>query len=184
MSEERTISEQELIDRCRQNDQEAFLSLVRRHEQRIAATVIGMLGPCAEADDIGQETFIRFFRHLDSFHGESSAATYLTRIAVNLCINEINRRKRQRLLFPFSLHDQTPDLPAEEYNYEHREQSDLVQTAMQKLTPKLRSVLVLRLIDGYSIKETAAILKIAEGTVLSRLARAQEKLQSIVSLLE
>jgi len=65
----------------------------------VAATVIGMLGHCPEAEDIGQETFIRFYKSLDKFRGDASVGTYLTRIAINLSLNEIKRRRRQRKFF-------------------------------------------------------------------------------------
>ena len=61
--------------------------------------MIGMLGHCTEAEDIGQETFIRFYKSLNRFRGESSISTYLTRIAINLSLNEIKRRQRHRKYF-------------------------------------------------------------------------------------
>lgn len=137
-----------------------------------------MLGQCPEADDVGQETFIRFYKSLPNFRGDSSAATYLTRIAINLSLNEIKRRKRRRLFFVKST-DDVKDMPAEMIS-DDDEMKGLVQRAIQKLEPKFRSVVVLRLMEGCSTRETAKILKLPEGTVLSRLARAQQKLGKIL----
>jgi len=137
-----------------------------------------MLGQCPEADDVGQETFIRFYKSLSNFRGDSSAATYLTRIAINLSLNEIKRRKRRMLFFVKST-DDVKNLSAE-MTLDDNEMKNLVQRAIQKLEPKFRSVIVLRLMEGYSTKETAKILKLPEGTVLSRLARAQQKLKKIL----
>jgi RNA polymerase sigma-70 factor (ECF subfamily) len=96
---EEKISEKELVIKAKNGDKNAFKQLVKQNEHRVAATVIGMLGHCPEADDVGQEVFIRFHQALDKFRGESSIGTYLTRIAINLSLNELKRRKRQNLRF-------------------------------------------------------------------------------------
>ncbi len=80
--------------RAPEGDEEAFRCLVERYEGAVAATVIGMLGPGGEVDDVGQEVFVRFYRALDRFRGDSSLKTYLTRIAINLSLNELKRRRR------------------------------------------------------------------------------------------
>lgn len=174
------VNETELVDAARNRDQDAFHTLVIRHQAKVAATVIGMLGRGPEAEDIGQETFIRFYKALPRFRGDSKVGTYLTRIAVNLCINEIRRRQlRQRFYFNDgeSKMINAPDRKASSNPGEAR---NLVQQGLKKMAPKFRSVLVLRLINGYSTRETAEILKLPAGTVLSRLARAQEKLKIIL----
>jgi hypothetical protein len=93
----------QLIAAARDGDPRAFANLVERYENKIARTVIAMLGDSAEADDVGQETFIRFYRSLDSFREESALGTYLTRIAINLSLNELKRRKRRGLFFGSSV---------------------------------------------------------------------------------
>src|SRR5436305_3723705 len=89
----------ELIARARAGDDRAFATLVDRYEGAVATTVIGMLGPGDDADDVGQETFIRFHRALGSFRGESSLKTYLVHIAMNLSLNALKRRRRSVLRF-------------------------------------------------------------------------------------
>jgi RNA polymerase sigma-70 factor (ECF subfamily) len=147
----------------------------------VAATVIGMLGPTPEAEDVGQETFIRFYQSLKKFRGDSSIGTYITRIAINLSLNELKRRKRQRTYFSSKSADQIENVPETRPENEQGEIKDLVQKGLQKLEPKFRAVIVLRLIDGYSTQETAEILNLPKGTVLSRLARAQIKLRKILA---
>ena len=157
-----------------------------RYESRVAATIIGMLGQCGEAEDVGQETFMRFYKSLTRFKGESSVGTYLIRIAINLSINELKRRQRRNRLF----HTSTgPGIEMESFpsgpsaanpSPEQEERKILVRQALQKLEPRFRVVIVLRLIDGYSTREAAQILKLPTGTVLSRLARAQKKLKKIL----
>lgn len=174
------MTEEKLLIAAREGDDRAFKELVVRFEPIVARTVIGMLGDCPEAEDVGQETFIRFYKALPRFRGESSVKTYLTRIAMNLSLNELKRRKRTLLRFTKK--------PVEEYhNLADRRQErgldvdkERVWMAIEELEAKFRSVVVLRLIDGYSTEETARILKIPLGTVLSRLSRGQRRLRELL----
>ena len=143
--------------------------------------MIGMLGYTTEAEDIGQETFVRFYQSLNQFRGESSIGTYLTRIAINLSLNEIRKRRRRRDLFFTKNENTVENVPDTIDLKDQKETKTLVQLGLQKLPPKFRSVIVLRLIDGYSTEETAKILNLPVGTVLSRLARAQMKLREILT---
>jgi len=175
------LTDEKLVSRAQKGDNEAFRELVRRYESLVAGTVIGMLGKCAEADDVGQETFIRFYRSLKKFRGESKLGTYLTRIAINLSLNQLKRRKRRSNRFFSTPVDELHDLPDENATAEPNEDREIVQQALGRLEIKFRSVIVLRLIDGYSTEETANILKIPVGTVLSRLSRAQQKLKELLT---
>ena len=175
------MTDQEIITEIRKGNDSVFKEIVMKYESQVAATVIGMIGNCDEADDIGQEVFIRFYHSMKRFRGDSSIGTYLTRIAINLSINELKRRKRRKLFFT----DQPEnDIKNHLVNNEALPDSydrEFIHRAIQKLDTKFRSVVVLRFLDGYTTKETAAILKIPQGTVLSRLARAQEKLKELLS---
>jgi len=174
-----------LLREAKAGNNAAFTALVTRYEQQIAATIIGMLGYCAEADDIGQETFIRFYKALHKFRGEAKLSTYLTRIAINLSLNELKRRQRKRWFSFFSREgEKVWEVPDHLHLTEaQRQTQNMVQQALQQLAPKYRSVLVLRLLDGYSTKETAEILQLPLGTVLSRLSRGQQQLKVIISKL-
>ena len=157
-----------------------FPDLIKQYEGLVSSTIIGMIGNCSEVDDIGQEVFVRFYNALDKFRGDSTIGTYLTRIAINLSLNEIKRRKRRNQMF-FHSDMHVFEIEDKDINPEKDENRELIQRAIQELSPKFRSVIVLRLIDGYSTEETAKILKVPIGTVLSRLARAQKKLKEILS---
>lgn len=178
------LTDAALIEATKNGSQHAFQALVERYESRVASTVIGMLGHVPEADDVGQETFIRFYRNLENFQGQASVGTYITRIAINLSLNEIKRRKRRSFFSIFSPSDdeEMPALDIEDPNAtaEYDDTADLVHWALQQLDPKFRSVLVLRLLEGYSTKETADILALPTGTIMSRLTRAQQKLKDIL----
>jgi len=179
--QETKLEEQELIASVLNGNNNAFKDIVKKYESRIAATVIGMLGHCTEAEDIGQETFIRLYQSLHKFRGESSLATYLTRIAINLSLNEIRRRGRHRRTYLTNYEEKIEKLADTANHNEQKEMRELIQRGLQKLPAKFRSVIVLRLIDGYSTEETANILNLPVGTVLSRLSRAQMKLKKVLS---
>lgn len=174
-------SDQELIGQSKLGDQLAFQQLVERHQQRVRKTVIGMLGQQAAADDVAQEVFIRFYNALNDFKGEAKLETYLTRIAINLSLNELKRRQKHQKRFLFFQRDdqnlQIEDRNANPGNFDTKE---MIQKALQKLEPEFRSVVVLRLIEGYSVKEAAEILELPQGTIASRLARGQKKLQTVL----
>lgn len=175
--EQENIDNAELIRRCRTGEQKAYTELIRRYKGRVASTVFGMLGRCDEADDVGQEVFIRFFNSIDNFRGEASPGTYLTRIAINLSINELRRRKLRRFLSIEKMREDGIEITDTDWKGSPEEDRELVEKGLQQLSAKYRSVLVLRLIEGYSTEETAKILNLPAGTVLSRLARAQMKLR-------
>ncbi|MCG8327625.1 MAG: sigma-70 family RNA polymerase sigma factor [Chitinophagales bacterium] len=172
--------DQQLLAKARQGDEHSFRCIVQKYEQAVYATTIGMLGNTADAEDITQEVFIRFHRSLHQFKGEASLGTYLTRIAINLSINEQKKRKRRRWMS--IQRTESPDLQISDptQSPERSDLQDALKKALQILEPDFRSVLVLRLVDGYSVQETAEILQLPMGTVASRLARAQKKLQEIL----
>ncbi len=169
------------IQQSRDGDKAAFAKLVRKYEPVVASTVTGMLGYGEDAEDVGQMVFIRFYNALKDFRGEAALATYLTRISINLSLNEIKKRNRRNIfVINRRSDDPEPDLPDERNESQAYDAKEAVNKALQKLEPKFRSVVVLRMLQGYSTTETAKMLKIPAGTVLSRLARAQDKLKEIL----
>lgn len=170
-----------LLDRVRQGDADAWKTFVDQYEGVVAATVIGMIGRGPDAEDIGQEVFIRFFRNAANFRGDADVSTYLTRSAINLSLNAIKRRQRMRRWFfgPPEDRFEAPELPADKA-LERTELGTLVSSAIRALPADFRSVAVLRLVQEHSTAETAAILGIPEGTVMSRLSRAQKRLREML----
>jgi len=171
------MTENELLEHARQGDHRAFQSLVECFGQPIATVVKGILGDCTEAEDVGQEVFIRFYKSMHQFNGKSTLKTYLTCIAVNLSLNELKKKKSALSFSNKELPNKFMVQQADDRKFEDQE---LIDKALNLLPYKQRSIVVLRLMQGYSVKETANILKIPEGTVLSRLSRAQETLQRIL----
>lgn len=176
-------AEQALVERARAGDHDAFRTLVERYEDLVAATVTGMLGSGPEADDVGQDVFIRFYEALDQYRGDGGLAPYLTRIAVNLSLNALERRKRKRQRLHSRDGDAPPPEPARggQRDAQAFDRKELVQRALQQLSDKHRTVIVLRIINGYSTRETAELLDVPMGTVLSRLHRAQKNLKSLLA---
>jgi RNA polymerase sigma-70 factor (ECF subfamily) len=178
------LEDQKLVERARDGDKAAFSGLVRKYEQTVAGVVIGMLGLGADAEDVGQNVFIRFYKALDDYRAEAALGTYLTRIAINLSLNELKRRQRMNMFF-YKPAPGSPeiDLKDEQDRQDEYDTKQAVNHALQQLESKFRSVVVLRMLQGYSTKETADILKLPLGTVLSRLSRAQEKLKDLLKYL-
>ncbi|MDX2302759.1 MAG: sigma-70 family RNA polymerase sigma factor [Microscillaceae bacterium] len=170
----------ELIEKVKSGNENAFRILVERYEKKIAKVVIGLLGNTVEAEDVGQEVFVRFFRKINAFKGESSLGTYLTRIAINLSLNEIKRQKRRQWLL-FSL--ESPSVKSQKsthFNYENTDFQAIILSAIQRLKADFRVVAVLRFVEEYSAQETADLLKLPLGTVQSRTARARERLRELL----
>jgi len=167
-----------LVARAKRGDDDAFRRLVERHQSAVARTVCGMLGSGDDADDVGQETFVRFHQSMGSFRGDSSVRTYLVRIAMSSALNALRSQKRRDLRFVRDtaagekVADERVSLPGSDDDQTHR-----IRLALDSLRPDHRAVVVLRLLEERSTRETAEILQIPDGTVLSRLSRAVQQLR-------
>ncbi len=172
------LPDMQLIQNVREGDLSSFGVLMSKHKEKVASVILSMLGDEDATEDVGQEVFIRFYKTIDKFKGDSQLSTYLTRIAINLSINEIKRRKKRDFVSFDVLYSTEGSDPSDRVNSpENRDLKEILESAIQTLDSKYRKVVVLRLVNGYSTKETAEILNIPLGTVLSRLARGQKKLQ-------
>jgi len=180
----RQTDESELIKASIGGDKEAFGEIVNRYRKMVARTVKGMLGDSVYAEDIGQEVFIKLFYSLSEFRGEAKLSTYIQKISVNLTLNEIKRRKRFSSMFSQKGNDEMHEFDVADVDSEgRRDAKELVNKALMSLDPKFRIIVTMRMLQGYSTKETAEILDLPLGTVLSRLSRAQEQLKEILDKL-
>jgi RNA polymerase sigma-70 factor, ECF subfamily len=176
--------ENDLVKASLDGDKQAFGLIVKRYQKMVARTVRGMLGDYAFADDIGQEVFIKLYYSLSEFRGEAKLSTYIQRIAVNLTLNEIKRRKRFFSMFSQKGNHEMHEFEIADHDTEERkEAAEIVNKALQAMDPKFRVIVTMRMLQGYSTKETAEILNLPLGTVLSRLSRAQEQLKGILKKL-
>jgi len=173
--------EKELVKASLDGDKMAFGEIVNRYQKMVARTVKGMLGDSIFAEDVGQEVFINLFYSLNEFRGESKLSTYIQKIAVNLTLNEIKRRKRFFSMFSQKANNEMYEFEiADRDSEERREAAEIVNKALMAMDPKFRIIITMRMLQGYSTKETAEILDLPLGTVLSRLSRAQEQLRNIL----
>jgi RNA polymerase sigma-70 factor, ECF subfamily len=176
--------ENELLKGALDGDKKAFGEIVTRYQKMVARTVKGMLGNSVFAEDIGQEVFIKLYNSLSKFRGEAKLSTYIQKIAVNLTLNEIKRRKRFFSMFSQKENNEMYEFEVADHNNEERKEAiEIVNKALLSMDPKFRIIVTMRMLQGYSTKETAEILDLPLGTVLSRLSRAQEQLRIILGKL-
>jgi RNA polymerase sigma-70 factor (ECF subfamily) len=176
--------ENELVKSSLEGDKNAFGEIVKRYQGMVARTVKGMLGDTVFAEDIGQEVFINLYNSLPEFRGEAKLSTYIQRIAVNLTLNEIKRRKRFFSMFSQKGNSEMHEFEiADQDDAERKDAKEIVSKALMKMEPRFRIILTMRMLQGYSTKETAEILDLPLGTVLSRLSRAQEQMRGILNKL-
>jgi RNA polymerase sigma-70 factor (ECF subfamily) len=189
-SEGDKVSDLTLVRRSQEEDVSAYDQLVRRYQERIYATIYHMTSNHEDANDLVQETFIKAYRALKSFKGDSSFYTWVYRIAVNKTINFLKQRKNR---VQMSLNDvdfnveNDPDLvalisdktPRRDLNL--AELQEKLNEAMQKLSEHHRMVVTLHDIQGLSHEEIGAIMDCNVGTVRSRLFYARQQLQAYLS---
>jgi RNA polymerase sigma-70 factor (ECF subfamily) len=186
--------DRELVRRFNAGDESAFLEIMTHYREKLFPIVLSLLRNRADAEEIVQDTFIRAHRGLARFRGDSSLATWLHRIAVNLARNRywyfFRRRRHATLSLDCPLGDDSeatftelvasadPD-PARTATTE--EFAQLVETCMERLDPRHREILTLRNLLHRSYDEIAAALGINVGTVKSRIARARENLRALLA---
>lgn len=179
-----TAEEQDLVKASLNGDKQAFGEIVKRYQRMVARTVKGMLGDTVYAEDIGQEVFVNLFYSLAGFRGEAKLSTYIQKIAVNLTLNEIKRRKKFFSMFSQKANNEMHEFDIADHNNEERsEASEIVNKALSAMDPKFRTIITMRMLQGFSTKETAEILGLPVGTVLSRLSRAQDQMREILTKL-
>jgi len=186
------LSDHELIEATKRGDEAAFAEIVNRYRKPITNYLYRFLNDYEEAVDLSQETFVRVYFAIERYHTDYAFSTYIYRIATNLGISEIRRRKRRKLISLTGLF-QYDDEPAQDFqppdekplpveNLIENEQKETISRAIAALPEKYRAPVVLRDVEGKSYEEVAAILKLGLGTTKSRISRGRkilrEKLQN------
>jgi len=174
---EDTTSDHALLEATRSGDQDAFAELVSRYRNQITSYIYRMTNDYDGAVDLAQETFVRVYRAADRYQRSYAFSTYIYRIATNLAISELRKRKRRKLVSLTGFFQQSDGGEAKEFNppdVRPLQDSDLVETERRNALPeKYRAPLILRDVDGRSYDEIAKILETSEGTVKSRISRAR-----------
>ena len=176
-------TDQDLVERVQRGDKTAFDLLVRKYQHRVVKLVMRYLRDPADAEDVTQEAFIKAYRALPQFRGESAFYTWLYRIAINTAKNAAVSRSRSPVEYDLDLQnsDESYDLQARMADHDTPEALALadeirvvVEAAIASLPEELRTAIVLRELDGQSYEAIAATMDCPVGTVRSRIFRARE----------
>lgn len=156
-----------LLARCREGIRDAYAELLRLYRDKAVNLAYGLLQSRADAEDVAQEAFIRAFRHLSDFRGESAFSSWLYRIVVNVSMEILRKPSRKEIIC-----DDSPSV--EDRGFDSLEDRMGIEQILALMPIHLRTVLVLREIDQLSYDEIGHILGIPVGTVRSRLSAARE----------
>lgn len=178
----------QLVRAFQAGDEKAFEELIRRYQRQVANIIYLTFCSREVVEDLAQEAFIRVYRSLAKFEFDASFYSWLYRITINLCIDEIRRRKIKKT---FSLDFLSEERIEEKEKPSRRiqtpsdsllesEKKDVVSKALQKLRPSHRSVLILREYEDLSYDEIAKTLKISVQAVKSRIFRAREEMRTLL----
>ena len=183
------MDENILVKKAINGDNSAFEMLMEKHMGIIYNIALRMAANQDDAEDMTQEIMIKIFRSLSSFKGNSKFSTWIYRVAVNTCLDELKRKKNKKHLSldaeisgddgegQLEIKD---DSPSPEKLAEQNELRDMVAAAVKLLSDEHRAVIVLRDIRGMSYSEIAEILGCSDGTVKSRISRARAQLKMIL----
>ncbi len=181
----RRMEEARLIELASQGDAGAFNSLMGMHERRMYAVALRMCGNAEDAQDCLQEAMLRVYRAISGFKGQSSFSTWLYRITMNTCLDELRKRKNR----PNTSLDGLVDagwspVDAGETPERHtlrREVRQTLQAMILELPEDMRAAVVLRDIQGYAYDEIAGMLDTNVGTIKSRISRGRERLREKIA---
>jgi len=182
----------DLIDAFKAGDANAFHELVLKYEARVYNHCLRLVNDEEESFDLTQEVFLKVFRKIKNYEHTYAFYTWLYRITVNSCIDYMRRKKRMVQSVSLSMpsredavdSSREQDIPDTTFtptsHFEKNELNTRLNGAMEQLSEKLRVILVLKELEGFSYEEIAEILGVSRGTVKSRLFRARERLKELL----
>jgi RNA polymerase sigma-70 factor, ECF subfamily len=178
-------ADRELVEKAAAGDREAFSELVRRHQVSIVSLARALTSGSADAEDIAQEVFVRVWRSLRGFRGDSAFRTWLHRVAVNVIHSHHGRVARVRRLFYSPAADAAGDDPIERAPDVVDVEADVVMRdaidkALATLPEELRVAVTLRDVQGLDYREIAVVLGVPIGTVESRIFRGRQRLKPLL----
>jgi len=181
--------DEKLVRAAQQGDMLAFEELVGRHRDKIYARAFSMMRNEDEAVDLSQEAWVKGWQRLNQFQGESSFVTWMTRIVINLCLDQLRKHKRQRAESIELLEEEAGgverQMPVETINptegLERSELRERIDKAMGQLSYEHRTVLVLHEFEGLEYKEIAKRMECSIGTVMSRLFYARRRMAGLMA---
>lgn len=181
------LSDHELIEATKGGDENAYTEIIARYKNPITNFLFRFLNDREEAVDLAQETFVRVYFALDRYHTGYAFSTYIYRIAANLAISELRKRRRRSVLSLTGLFQTEEGRDTDFQPADHRPLADstvidaergrVIAKAIASLPPKYRLPIVLRDVEGRSYDEVAEILRLGLGTTKSRISRARGMLR-------
>jgi RNA polymerase sigma-70 factor (ECF subfamily) len=186
--EKPAVPDEKLVRRSQRGDMVAFEELVARHRDKIYARAFSMMRNEDEAVDLSQEAWVKGWQRLKQFQGESSFVTWMTRIVINLCLDQLRKQKRQRAESIEHLDEELGgverQMPTVTVNpTEGLERSELrarIDRALNLLSHEHRTVLILHEFEDLEYKEIAKRMECSIGTVMSRLFYARRKMANLM----
>jgi len=175
--------DQQLVERVQRGDKHAFDLLVSKYQRRLGRLISRFVRDPAEAEDVTQDAFLKAYRALPGFRGESAFYTWLYRIGINTAKNHLLANKRRpptstpmdsEEMESFDEASLLHEVSTPENELMSKQVVDVVQASLQQLPEDLRSALTLREIEGLSYEEIASVMNCPIGTVRSRIFRARE----------
>lgn len=175
-----TPSDQVLVEQCRRGDDAAFEALYRRHAKRTYNLALRLLGSAADAEDLLQDVFLLAHRKLAGFKGESAFATWLYRLAYNLCLDQLrsNAGRMNRSTDAFEFDEEPPAIAAGGHTTALAVSRIDLERAIATLPDGCRAAFVLHDVEGYDHRQVGAILGIAEGTSKSQVHKARLRIRA------
>lgn len=182
-------NEKYLLGLSQKGDIEAFEMLMEKYQKKVFNIALKLLGNHDDANEVTQEVFIRIFKSMGSFKGESQISTWIYRIATNACLDELRKRKNKWIMsLDEEYHKENGDYiiqveddkPTPDVLLEQKTLKSAVNNAIAKLSEKYKLIIVLRDIQGFSYEEISDIVKTPVGTVKSRINRARLQLKEIL----
>ncbi|HVV72260.1 MAG TPA: sigma-70 family RNA polymerase sigma factor [Verrucomicrobiae bacterium] len=178
-----------LVRAAQEGDMNAFEELVARHRDKIYARAYSMMRNEEEAIDLSQEAWVKGWQRLSQFQGDSSFGTWMTRIVINLCLDQLRKQKRHRTESMEELNEDSGgverQMPAITVNptagIERAELRQRIDRALGQLSYEHRTVLVLHEFEELEYKEIAKVMECSIGTVMSRLFYARRKMAVLLS---
>lgn len=184
-----TAEDPALVKASQKGDTKAFEELVARHRDKVFARAFSMLRNEEEAVDLSQEAWVKAWQRLEQFQGDSSFLTWMTRITINLCLDQIRRNKRRRTESIEQMDEETGgverqmpvDNPNPTEGLEQGELREKIDEALAKLSYEHRTVLIMHEFEDLEYKEIARRMECSIGTVMSRLFYARRKMAALMA---
>lgn len=181
------MTDEELVEKVKKGDADVYEKIIQKYQSKVFGLIYNMTKNQNEIEDLAQEVFIKIYKNLGKFKGDSSLYTWIYKITVNLCLDEMKKRKNVIYLdekIEVDDGEVNRELPSEDKSqeelYEEKELQEKLHNCINKLPEKQRVMIVLRDIKGFSYEEISKITDVKLGTVKSQINRARLKLKELL----